>query len=70
MIKTEIRCANCKKPMSFHVEMYSRGRCPMCGFKGANSVTICETIEAPYRVVRINPFWKFWKKQFIREYLK
>jgi hypothetical protein len=46
--------------------MHSSGRCPYCGYKGEYSGTIIDITERAYRLVRINPIWKFWKPQFKR----
>ena len=60
--RTEYRCVNCHKPMSYETRFHSSGRCPMCGFKHPSSCTIIKTYEVPYRLKRIAPWWKFWIK--------
>lgn len=61
-------CVNCKEELTKHEIMYSNGRCPKCGYKGENAVTICDTFERGYRLVRKYPFWMFWEKSE-REYI-
>lgn len=59
---TELRCANCNTAVSYITKMTSYGRCPHCGYKGKDAVTIMETIEVPYRLRWTAPAWQFWVK--------
>lgn len=43
------KCKKCDEILTYHQKMYSNGRCPSCGFKFSNAVTIVTTIEFAYR---------------------
>jgi hypothetical protein len=71
MWKTEYRCIECKKPMSYNTMMYSHGRCPMCGYKHPRACTIVECTEHGYKdetivsQASVRPkWWEFWKPTF------
>ena len=66
MWKTAYFCTNCHGEVSWRTKMDSDGRCPLCGYKGKDACTIMDTKETAYKLVRINPFYKFWKPKFKR----
>ena len=59
-------CADCNDELSWHQKMYSNGRCPHCGEKGAWAYTVVATTERAYYNERIAPWWKVWVPQFKR----
>ena len=62
-----IHCVKCDQEMSDSTKMYSSGRCPYCGHKGRNAVTIVDTYERAYRNLYMKPLWMFWQSP-VREY--
>jgi DNA-directed RNA polymerase subunit RPC12/RpoP len=65
--RTEYRCVSCQHRVSHHEKMYSHGRCPYCGFKGAHAGSIMYVTEHAYRLVRYGKWWQFWVRP-VREY--
>lgn len=56
-------CVSCDHLLSYREVMYSHGRCPYCGYKGPRAITIVDTKERAYRIVRTGPWWAFWRKR-------
>lgn len=67
MWSTAYFCIKCHQELTDFQRMYSNGRCPLCGYKHPSACTIVEVFERPFKWVRINPRWKFWKKQYERQ---
>ena len=57
-------CVSCEKQLTTSEQMLSNGTCVYCG--NTNESTITSTRKVIMKKVRVNPFWKFWKKQFRR----
>ena len=60
-------CTSCDATISNSQRMYSNGICKFCG--NTDNSTIVDTIKKTIKQTRINPLWKFWRKQFKREVL-
>lgn len=52
-----IRCVSCKTTLTDNQEMFSNGRCPHCGHKGANAGTIVDSENIPIRYDRASSAW-------------
>jgi DNA-directed RNA polymerase subunit RPC12/RpoP len=65
---TELRCWSCDHIVSCSVKMRGDGRCPYCGYKAEEAVTIMKTrsvgLYKPYSNVRI--VWTFFKLKVVR----
>jgi DNA-directed RNA polymerase subunit RPC12/RpoP len=61
-------CVNCDESLTFHMVMYSHGRCPYCGYKGKTAGTVVDVYNKAYRRVKVGSFLKFWKPIFKYEY--
>lgn len=60
-------CVKCDTPINNSQRMHSNGTCPFCGW--TNNSTIVDSRKKTIKQTRINPFWKFWKKQFKRDFI-
>lgn len=55
-------CVKCETQLTDSQKMYANGTCCHCGNTNSSTVTDCKKVV--YKVERINPTWKFWKKQY------
>jgi len=55
--QTEYLCVYCEHVLSYSEKMDSHGRCPYCGEKHPNAVTIVETKERAIRYVKNGENW-------------
>lgn len=58
-------CEKCEHHLNRNQIMYGGGCCPYCGHTCMS--TICDYIKKSFKVFRIEPWWKFWKKQIVLE---
>jgi hypothetical protein len=63
-------CRKCNKIMNDGQLMYNNGVCPFCGNKPRFESTVADYYVVSVRSKRINPIWKFWKRQFELEVKK
>lgn len=57
-------CENCYGELSSKQEIYSDGRCPLCGYKSKSACTVISSKDLAYTTKRIRTQWhpkKFWK---------
>lgn len=59
-------CVECHGELTIDQVYYSHGVCPLCGHCRSKPSTVVDYYEKVYRLIRINPWWKFWKQQFER----
>jgi predicted amidophosphoribosyltransferase len=58
----ECCCVECKRELSDYERFYNYGMCPKCGYRAYGAGSIVNTIDRPYILERINPWWTYFHK--------